>query len=218
MPLLMLDLDNTLIDRDAAFSEAVSGFLVEFDLPPADLAWVTAIDASGYTSRPDVATALADRYGTTLPDRAIRALLDHGAADRATLTEACHQALNAALVDGWTCVIVTNGRVTQQTAKIRKAGLDHIVHGWVISEEVGHKKPAPEIFHTAARIVDESLHGAWMIGDSPHADIAGAHELGLASVWVSAGRPWTHESFQPTYTTDDVASAINHVITAPRQK
>jgi putative hydrolase of the HAD superfamily len=90
------------------------------------------------------------------------------------------------------------------------------VQGWVISEGVGHKKPQPEIFHAAAEAVGESLSRAWVIGDSPHADIAGAHALGLRSVWVSAGRSWTHDSYRPTHMADDVASAINYAVSAPR--
>nr|WP_231930716.1 HAD hydrolase-like protein [Micromonospora coriariae] len=49
-------------------------------------------------------------------------------------------------------MIVTNGRTSQQEAKIRNTGLDRLVHGWVVSETIGHRKPAPEIFHAAAEI------------------------------------------------------------------
>ncbi|MFI6931711.1 HAD family hydrolase [Streptomyces sp. NPDC050287] len=215
MPLLMLDLDNTLVDRDAAFRAAVQAFLAEHGLPDADLRWVMTVDAGGYTPRHDVAAAVADRYGALVPTGAIGALLDHGAADRVVLARSSREALSTARADGWTCVVVTNGRTAQQEAKIRTAGLDRLVQGWVISEGVGHKKPQPEIFHAAAEAVGVSLSRAWVIGDSPHADIAGADALGLRSVWVSAGRPWTHDSYQPTHMADDVASAISYAIAAP---
>ena len=45
MPLLMIDLDNTLVDRDAAFREAASAFLDEHALPGDDLAWLMSVDA-----------------------------------------------------------------------------------------------------------------------------------------------------------------------------
>jgi putative hydrolase of the HAD superfamily len=215
MPLLMLDLDNTLVDRDAAFRLAVRAFLADHDLPDSDLTWVMTLDAGGYTARQDVAAAMTDRYGTLVPSTAIRALLDNGAADRVVLTKSSREALAMALADGWTCVIVTNGRTRQQEAKIRNTGLDQLVHGWAVSEEVGYKKPEPEIFRAAAAGVEGSLVGAWMIGDSPHADIAGANTLGLRSVWVSAGRPWTQDSYRPTHVAEDVAAAINCVINAP---
>lgn len=118
----------------------------------------------------------------------------------------------SAQADGWTCVIVTNGRAAQQETKIRNTGRDRLVHGWVISEAVGRKKPEPEIFQAAAAAVGVPLHGAWVIGDSPHADIADAHALGLRSVWVTDGRPWTQDSYEPTHTAHDVASAIDHAI------
>lgn len=212
MPLLLLDLDNTLVDRDAAFRAAVADFLAEHDLPKSDLTWVMAIDASGYTARYEVAAALTDRYGGVVPTAAIRALLDDGAADRVVLAHSAREALGKATADGWTCAIVTNGRTAQQEAKIRKAGLDQLVHGWVISEAVSHKKPEPEIFQAAADAVSVPLPGSWVIGDSPHADIAGAHTLGLRSVWVTDGRAWTQDCYQPTHIAEDVASAINHAI------
>ncbi|MFI7015554.1 HAD family hydrolase [Streptomyces sp. NPDC050164] len=212
MPLLLLDLDNTLVDRDAAFRSAVVDFLAEHGLPASDLTWVMATDASGYTARHEVATALTGRYGDVVPTTAIRALLDTGAADRVVLEQRARDALGNAQADGWACVIVTNGRTVQQEAKIRNTGLDQFVQGWVISEDVGHKKPEPEIFQAAAALVSLPLPGAWVIGDSPHADIAGANTLGLRSVWVTDGRVWTEDSYRPTHIADDVASAINHAI------
>ncbi|MFG2632040.1 HAD family hydrolase [Streptomyces sp. NPDC048473] len=215
MPLLLLDLDNTLVDRDAAFRTAVAVFLVQHGLPDSDLTWVTAIDASGYTARDEVAAALTDRYGDVVPTTAIRGLLDNGVADHVVLAHSSREALSKAQADGWTCVIVTNGRTVQQEAKIRNTGLDQLVHGWVISETVGHKKPEPEIFQAAAATVSIPLPGAWVIGDSPHADIAGAETLGLRSVWVTDGQPWTQDSYRPTHVADDVASAISHAMRTP---
>ncbi|MET9296395.1 HAD family hydrolase [Streptomyces sp. NPDC003077] len=212
MPLLMLDLDNTLIDRDAAFRGAVTAFLARHDLPAADLLWVMTTDASGLAARHKVAAAMADRYGNTVPAAAIHALLDQGGVDHVTLADSTREALGKARADGWTCVIVTNGRTAQQEAKIRHTGLDHLVQGWAISEQVGHRKPEPEIFHVAADDVAAPLTGAWVIGDSPQADIAGAGALGLRSVWVANGRPWGQAPHQPTHVTGDVAAAISYVV------
>ncbi|RFC77828.1 HAD family hydrolase [Streptomyces sp. AcE210] len=218
MPLLLLDLDNTLVDRDAAFRKAVAGFLAQHGLPDSDLTWVTTIDASGYTLRHEVAAALTDRYGDVVPATAIRALLDNGVTDHVVLARSSREALAKARASGWTCVIVTNGRTAQQEAKIRNTGLDQLVQGWAISEAVGHKKPEPEIFQLAAATVNIPLPGAWVIGDSPHADIAGADALGLRSVWVTDGQPWTHDSYQPTHVANDVATAISHALRTPEER
>ncbi|WP_344174641.1 HAD family hydrolase [Pilimelia columellifera] len=212
MPLMLTDLDNTLVDRDAAFRHAVAAFLTEHGLPDTDLAWIVAVDASGYTPCDLVASAMAERYGDAVSDGAVRALLDNGGADRVVLEKSTEHALIAARERGWVCVIVTNGDTVQQETKIRNTGLDRIVHGWVVSEEVGHKKPAPEIFYAAEKMAGLSLRGAWMIGDSPHADIAGAVAVGIRSVWVSNDRPWIQDGYSPTDVAIDVASAIRRVL------
>ncbi|WP_430379668.1 HAD family hydrolase [Streptomyces sp. B1-3] len=204
MPLLMIDLDNTLVDRDAAFRAAATAFLAEHDLPEADLDWITALDGSGLTPRPEVASALSARYGGL----DARDFLDRGAADRTTLEDPVREALVEVLAADWSCVIVTNGRTVQQEAKIRNTGLDRLVHGWVISEAAGHRKPEPEIFHLAAALAGVPLDGSGMIGDSALADVGGARGVGARSAWVSGGRPWTETRYQPTFTAPDTASAI----------
>ncbi|MGW6606071.1 HAD family hydrolase [Streptomyces sp. NPDC055036] len=215
MSLLLLDLDNTLVDRDAAFRTTVADFLAQHGLPDSDLAWVMTFEASGYTARHEVAAALTHRYGDMVSTAAIRSLLDSGGADHVVLSHSSREALSKARADGWTCVIVTNGPTAQQEAKICNTGLDQLVQGWVISETVGCKKPEPEIFKAAAAAVSMPLPGAWVIGDSPHGDIAGANRLGLRSVWVTSGLPWSQDSYQPTHVAGDVASAIGHAMRNP---
>jgi putative hydrolase of the HAD superfamily len=171
-----------------------------------------SLDASGYTARDVVASAMANRYEGAAPVSTIRALLDNGAADRVVLEAESKQALVSARVQGWTCMIITNGRTVQQEAKIRNTGLDQLVHGWVVSEEVGYKKPAPEIFHAAADIAQLPLQDAWVIGDSAQADVGGAVTLGLQSVWVSNNRIWSHDAYEPTEISNDVASAIQRIL------
>jgi putative hydrolase of the HAD superfamily len=212
MPLLLIDLDNTLVDRDAAFQAAVMTFLADHRLPLGDVAWVMEKDASGYTPREAVASAMTDRYHHSVPATAIWAMLDHGAADRVRLARTTRRALASVRARGWTCVIVTNGRTRQQEMKIRNTGLDRLVEGWVVSQSVGHKKPAPQMFHAAAELAGAPLDNAWVIGDSAAADIAGAVSLGLRSVWVSRGQAWATRAYRPSYIADDCASAIRCAI------
>lgn len=214
MPLLMLDLDNTLIDRDSAFRSAAAEFLDTHRLPSDDLEWMLVADASGYTPRAVLVEAVTARYGGRVTVDAVRALTDMGAADRVVLAPDTAAALSAARAAGWRLVIVTNGGGPQQLAKIRNTGLDELMDGWMISGDVGLQKPDPRAFVAAAALVGASLDGAWMIGDSPEHDIAGAHALGLRSVWI-ATREWPAElAFRPSHITDDVASAIRHVLAA----
>ncbi|MCQ4208944.1 HAD family hydrolase [Streptomyces longispororuber] len=212
MPLLLLDLDNTLVDRDTAFCDAVAEFLAAYDLPRSELTWIRGLDEGGYAPRAQVAAAMNRRYGPAVPATAVQSLLDGGGDDRVTVAESTREALEKAHAAGWVSVIVTNGTTAQQESKIRITGLDRLVRAWVVSEAVGHKKPEPEIFHAAARAAGQPLTGAWMVGDSAHADIAGANALGLLSVWVSNGRIWTEESHRPTHVAAHVGAAVEHVV------
>ncbi|HZC26057.1 MAG TPA: HAD family hydrolase, partial [Actinopolymorphaceae bacterium] len=205
----LLDLDNTLVDRDAAFRSAAEAFLCEHGLPASDIDWLLGVDASGYRPRSEVAETLRARYPLIDQD-AVWRFLDRGAADRVRLTEPNRAALRMAVAHGWTPVVVTNGSVRQQETKLRVSGLDQEVAGWVISEAVGCRKPDPEIFAAAASIAGADLDdGGWLVGDAPHADIGGAFGVGLCSVWLHLGRTWPAElSYRPTHVADDLAAAL----------
>jgi putative hydrolase of the HAD superfamily len=212
MPLMMLDLDNTLIDRDAAFRSAAADFLALHQLPDGDLDWLLAADASGYTPRETLVEAIVARHGPGVTAEAARALTNMGAADRVVLDPTTAAALAEAREAGWRLAIVTNGPGPQQLTKIRNAGLDQLVDGWVTSGEIGLQKPDPRMFAAAAAHVDAELDGAWMIGDSPKHDIAGAGALGLGTVWIGTGEWPTDVDYRPTHTARDVASAIRYVV------
>jgi putative hydrolase of the HAD superfamily len=212
VPLMMLDLDNTLIDRDTAFRSAVTEFLDTYRLPRDDLEWLMAADASGYTARSVLVEAIVTRYGGSVPVDKVRALTDFGAADRVVLAPEAADALSSARKAGWLLVIVTNGSGPQQLAKIRNTGLDMLVDGWIISGDLGLQKPDPKAFIAAADRVGANLEGAWMIGDSPQHDIGGAHGLGLRSVWIGTGEWKAEFGFRPAHIARDVASAIGHVL------
>ncbi|MFJ7586942.1 HAD-IA family hydrolase [Streptomyces sp. NPDC097617] len=212
--LLALDLDNTLIDRNAAFRRAVRAFLVENGLPESDEDAIMELDQGGHAPRPGVAAALAQRWDG-ISEHTILAFLRRGPAAYVMLDDAVRRSLLAVRAAGVPCVIVTNGLGDQQEEKIRNAGLDSLVDGWVISGSVGYRKPSPEIFHAAAEAVGLPAlerDTTWMIGDAAHTDVRGAVDLGIHSIWVSGGRPWTEAGYWPTHIASDVVDAIGHVL------
>ncbi|GAA2759651.1 HAD family hydrolase [Actinopolymorpha rutila] len=213
MALLFLDLDNTLLDRDGAFRSAAVAFLAEHGLPSADVEWLASVDASGYTLRSVVGDALLERH-PSLSAEEVQRFLDNGAAEHVRLADRVRRALRRATEAGWTCVVVTNGRTRQQERKLAVSGLDREVSGWAVSQAVGHRKPEREIFAAAAASVGARLEdGGWVVGDSPHADIAGADRLGLPSVWLHLGRQWPADlPFKPTHIADDLPSALDHLL------
>ncbi|WP_431904465.1 HAD family hydrolase [Micromonospora carbonacea] len=214
MPLLLLDLDNTLLDRAGAFRAWGERFLNGIGAPATDIDWLVSIDADGLTDRWDVADAIRDRYGLLISSLDLVEELHDGVVANTRLDPLVACALRIADDAGWVPVVVSNGSVRQQDAKIRRTGLDRYVADWVISEEAGVSKPNPRIFALAARRVRMPLRGAWVVGDSPEADIGGAAAVGLPSVWLHRGRPWTDTRFAPTFTVDGLIAAIATVLAA----
>lgn len=214
MPLLLLDLDNTVLDRAGAFRAWGQRFLAEIGAPPTDLDWLLDIDADGLNSRWDVADAIRDRYRLRVSSVDLVEALNEGVIQNTRLDPLVACALRIADDSGWLPVIVSNGGARQQEAKIRRTGLDRYVADWVISESVGVSKPNPRIFAVAAQRVRMRLHHAWVVGDSPEADIGGAATMGLPSVWVHRGRSWLDRRFAPTRMADGVIPALATVMAA----
>jgi putative hydrolase of the HAD superfamily len=82
----------------------------------------------------------------------------------------------------------------------------------VISEQAGVSKPNPRIFALAAQRVRMRLGGAWVVGDSPEADIGGAAAMGLPSVWLHRGRDWMDNRFAPTAVVGNVIQGLSAIM------
>ena len=78
--------------------------------------------------------------------------------------------------------IVTNGSGHQMT-NIRAIEIEDYFEAILISEWEGVKKPEPEIFHRALAKLRVSAPESVFIGDNPIADIAGAGQVGMKTVW-----------------------------------
>jgi putative hydrolase of the HAD superfamily len=212
VPLLLLDLDNTLLDRAAAFRSWATEILAQLGAPEEDLDWLLKVDDDGLTPRIEVAEAIRSRYGLTVPAEDVVEDLDLGVVANTRLDPLVACALHIAGNAGWVPVVVSNGRTRQQEAKIRMTGLDRYLADWVISEEAGVRKPDPRIFAIAADRVRQPLRGAWMIGDTPEADIAGAANARIRSVWLHRGRKWREPRYQPTVTVGNPIAALSAVL------
>jgi len=74
------------------------------------------------------------------------------------------------------------------------------------------RKPDPGIFHVAAARCGQPLIGGWMTGDNPDTDITGAHGVGLRTLWIAAGRTWTHDAPPAEHSVDNALAAIIHLL------
>ncbi len=214
MPLLLLSLDNTLIDRDGAFRAWGREFLEKIGAPEYDLDWLLSVDADGMTPDWDLADAIQERYRLRIPSIDLVEIVREGLLDRLRLDPLVACALGIAEDAGWVPVVVTNGDTRLQEEKLRRTGLDRYLADWVISEEAGCRKPNPRIFGIAAERARMRLTGAWVIGDAPEADIAGAESIGASSVWLHRGRTWEETRYAPTRTADTIIAALAAVMGA----
>ena len=213
MPLLLVDLDNTLIDRAGAVDRWAREFAAAHGRGPADAAWLVAAARDGLEPRERFAGVIAERFGLDGQDEgAILAELRGGLVRELVPDDAVTRALRDARGAGWVPFVVTNGTVAQQERKLRHTGLDREVAGWVVSEGVGLRKPDPAIFRVAAARAGQSLAGAMMIGDSAQADIGGARAAGVPAVWLHRGRPWPLTAFEPDHLADSFADAVGIVL------
>jgi HAD superfamily hydrolase (TIGR01549 family) len=89
----------------------------------------------------------------------------------------------------FTLVVITNGPEFSQVPKVRTVNLaahvDHIIIGGQEPEEKPHKS----IFAKAMTLANCEAHEAIHVGDSLAADIAGAHNSNITSVWIQHQQP-----------------------------
>lgn len=187
--LLLLDLDNTLVDRDGAFARWAEQFVAENGGSTDVLDWLLSVDGHGYTHRAVLADGLLERLELTASRDDLVQMLLCDYAPYVRCYDGVPERLRALRADGHTLVLLTNGPVAQQTQKLVVTGLDAVLHRVVISEAVGAKKPAAEIFDAATAHVAPDRTG-WMVGDHVEADMAGGRAAGLSTGWVSHGRTW----------------------------
>ncbi|WP_186313635.1 HAD family hydrolase [Paenarthrobacter nicotinovorans] len=218
--LLLVDLDNTLVDRAAAFNAWARSFIGTLGGPATDAEWLIDADQDGYESRDSLAHAIGQRFETAPDTGEIRHMLLFDHVPLMTLDQSVTSALGNAREAGWKIGIVTNGATKQQTLKIRRLGLEAFVDAVIISEAVGVKKPDPEIFRIAtASLGATGATGVtgWMVGDHPTADIAGGRRAGLKTAWVSRGKTWAGDTGSlglaaPDLVAPTAAEAINAVV------
>lgn len=212
--LVIFDLDNTLIDRDRFFWEWAQAFIQKQGLDPkAALEVLRAADRDGMApremffeevrSRLALSTPVADLVSGYWCDQLGRYTCDpETIAGTQTLREA-----------GYKLGIATNGG-TRQIEKIEACGLDELVDAVCVSGLVGFAKPDPRIFQVLAGRCGTTLERAWVVGDRPDSDIAGAIRIGARSVWIRRGQAWTAADFHPTLIADTAWRAVSLILDA----
>ena len=89
----------------------------------------------------------------------------------------------------FTLVVITNGPEFSQVPKVEAVNLAEHVDHIIIGGQEPEQKPARSIFEKALKLANCEAHEAIHVGDSLAADIAGAHNSGITSVWIQHQQP-----------------------------
>ncbi len=82
--------------------------------------------------------------------------------------------------------LVTNGVWASQRKKVQNSGIDKIIDGIFVSEDIGFEKPEKRIYQIVfERIGCDNPAEAIMVGDSLTTDIRGANNAGIACCWFN---------------------------------
>ena len=103
----------------------------------------------------------------------------------------------------YTLVVITNGPIFSQHPKLAATEMSEWVDHIIVGGEEPEEKPAASIFHKALKLADVKPEEALHIGDSLAADIAGANDMDILSVWVNPKGSDNSTDIEPDYEVKD---------------
>ncbi|PRH79650.1 HAD family hydrolase [Streptomyces solincola] len=200
------DLDGTLVDRQHAFTTAITALCRTRAFDPAVEQWL--LTALSDRATPNHFARLRATFGLNEPAEWLwQDYVDLMAAAVTCRPEVLEGLARLRAAD-WTIGIITNGAGDIQRAKLAATGLTELVDGVAVSGDLEIRKPDLRLFELAASRCGVSLaDGGWMIGDNPAGDIGGGDQAGLRTIWLR-GRPWPHGLPAAHHVVDDVTDAI----------
>jgi len=84
----------------------------------------------------------------------------------------------------------SNAIYLQQINRLTKTGMIGYIKDNFISEKLGCQKPTKDFFDACMQSANAKIEETVMIGDSLTADIIGAHEYGLKSIWYNHSKEY----------------------------
>ena len=209
---IMMDIDNTLLDFDAAERKALLETLQQFSLPcdEAAISRYHEINSSlwgelnkGKIRRDKLVVERFDRFVKEIGAAAKatelnRAYTEH-LATHADVIPGAEEALQE-LAEVATMIAVSNGTESVERGRLKLSGFEKYFDDIFISEAVGVSKPNPKIFQIAMRKLGiEHSDKVLVVGDSLSADIQGGVNAGLDTCWVNMNGLENESGLTPTY-------------------
>ena len=185
---LIFDLDNTLINRDAAFCAYVLDFIqrnqdaLRNEDPSLVLKEILALDQHGTKDRQLFCREVLLRFqGLAYTEESL--WLDHLSMPNFVTIDKAVVAMLERLEHTHQLLLLSNGSGNMQRRKLKQAGIEAYFEHIFISAEVGYAKPNPQIFAHALKHCRH--HTIVMIGDNYLHDIQTAIEMNLKTIFIN---------------------------------
>jgi len=229
MPVILFDLDGTLLDHDMASRQAAVDFFRQFstELP--------------YTEHefPTIWRSLAAKYNNFTGTAALsdteqrrRRIDELFAQNTPALTpqeaDARFQIYLQAYVDNWRvyddvlpCLdalasyrlgIVSNGTRRIQSQKLANMALTDRFSAIVFSEDTGQTKPHPDIFLAACRTLQVEPQTCWYIGDRLQTDAEASQTVGMTRVWLNRNGERVSHNMIEIHALTEVLPYLEHML------
>lgn len=199
---LLFDADNTILDFDKAEEDALRVAFSKYGLP-FDNNVLTVYKRNNLYMWQQLELGLADK--PTVRDKRFRLTFDelgYSVSDQQLVEiSACYEewlhhgfavidhaeeVLQQLIDDGHTLILVSNGFLSVQVARMKGSGMGKYFPIRFISEQVGYSKPQKEFFDYAFDNIDGfEPSQAIIIGDSLTSDIQGGVNAGIATCWYN---------------------------------
>lgn len=217
---VIFDLDNTLINRNAAFQVFSDRFVDQFidykdddELRAAAIEFMRVADRNGYRSKwelfEEIRTSLAMKNRETTTEELMQYWKSF--LDCTVLMDGALEVLDELKKKNCKLGMITNGSVYAQNSKIDKVNIRRYFDAIVVSDEVGVKKPDKQIFDIALSRLGVKPETCWFIGDNPLLDIEGARAAGINAIWMEGFMVWDNSIEEPKFKIKHLSELI-HVV------
>jgi len=210
---LLFDLDNTLFDFDRSQDAALKSTIEAFDIPfkPNHLVLYHEINRQCWKDFEDGLIS-QDRLKSIRFEYFLQGI--HQLRDPLKFNDTyldqliAHPFLIAGakelldeLKKQYQLVAITNGLKKVQRPRLAAAELTDYFQAIVVSEEIGHAKPAPAFFdYTFKQIGNPSIESCLIIGDNLNSDIKGGINYGIDTCWYNYKDKTKQPEINPTFT------------------
>ena len=175
---LVFDLDQTLLDRQAAFDD----WMASLDLTSLERKRFRELDDNGDGEREPFFDAVASLIGEPLSQQSfVESLLRFAMPDHALIRTLKRLQANYVLA------ILTNGGALSQQTKIDSLGLCEVFpsNRIFVSSVIGFEKPDPNAFHLVAQAIGVANEACLYFGDRIETDVFAARRAGWRACHVA---------------------------------